>query len=96
LTKESSFSNLGKYLEEVQFYEPNLANTFFFLIGMKGDLVSNVSIEKITQFAVEKNLPYFQLSSKTGEFVEECMDRCVNHIIENIKKQENESWCDIL
>jgi Ras-related protein Rab-1A len=108
LTDKESFSRVGEWLEEVKKYTEDAC---IFLIGTKGDQKSKVPADKITLFAVENHLQYFQMSSKTGENVEESIDQCIHQIIEKnkhnfgkektriapIKKVENESvsWCNI-
>jgi GTPase SAR1 family protein len=73
---------LGKWLKEIR---DNTENASIFLIGTKGDLTIKVPADKITLFAVENNLNYFQVSSKTGENVDESMDQCINEMIEKNK-----------
>jgi Ras-related protein Rab-1A len=101
LTDKDSFSRVSEWLQEVQ---KHTGDPCIFLIGTKADQTSDVPADKITLFAVENHLQYFQLSSKTGENVEESIDQCIDQIIQKnkhnfgkqkiarIKKVENQSY----
>jgi len=71
LTDNSSFQNIAKWMKKVSKFN---SNTILYLIGSKSDLDSKrvVSQASAQEFAKAYQMPYLEISSKTGENVEQC------------------------
>ena len=78
---KKSFAALTKWIIEAENYGTNPKNTTFFLCANKCDLPQQVPVEKAKRFAAANDMQYFQVSSKTGETIDEMFNCLLNTII---------------
>jgi Ras-related protein Rab-1A len=85
LTNEESFKNVETWLNQIKRHASK--DTISFLIGTKADLIDErkISQDRISLFSFENKMKYFQLSSKTGENVNNAINQCINELIEKNK-----------
>ena len=86
LTKKESFNNLKFYLEAIQ---QNTENIFIIIFGNKIDIGKDrweVAPEEAKNFAKDLNLPYFEVSPKTKQGINEGISYLVNEIYEKSEK----------
>jgi len=74
MTNRNSFKRLENYLDELKFLNEN--NVHIILVGTFLDMnkIRTVKEEDITRFAKKHNLQYIEISSKTGQNVDECFN----------------------
>ena len=95
VTKKTTFEKLEFWIEDLKENSDNLDNLFIYLIGNKNDLEQKrqVSYEEAQSFAMERNLPYIEVSAKTGDNIKKLFDEMVKgtltKIINNEKKENN-------
>ncbi|MHA1608209.1 MAG: GTP-binding protein [Candidatus Freyarchaeota archaeon] len=68
VTNYESFEHLPSWIEEVEQYCGDIP---MILVGNKRDLPRSVPLEDALEFAIKRNLLYFETSAKTGENVNE-------------------------
>ena len=83
ITRKSTFDNLNIWLNEIRetYYNPRLV-----LFGNKVDMSDNyreVSTEEAKKYAESQNLPYFEISAKTRQGMNEGLSYIVNEIYDN-------------
>ena len=95
ITKRDTFEKLEFWLEDLKENSDNLNNLFIYLIGNKNDLEERreVDFEEANKFAKEKNIPYIEVSAKTGNNIKKLFDEMIKgtltKIITNEKKENN-------
>ena len=95
ITKRDTFEKLEFWLEDLKENSDNLNNLFIYLIGNKNDLEERreVDFEEANNFAKEKNIPYIEVSAKTGNNIKKLFDEMIKgtltKIITNEKKENN-------
>ena len=95
LTKRDTFEKLEFWLEDLKENSDNLNNLFIYLIGNKNDLEERreVDFEEANKFAKEKNIPYIEVSAKTGNNIKKLFDEMIKGTLTKIitfeKKQNN-------
>ena len=95
ITKRDTFEKLEFWLEDLKENSDNLNNLFIYLIGNKNDLEERreVDFEEANKFAKEKNIPYIEVSAKTGNNIKKLFDEMIkgtlSKIITNEKKENN-------
>ena len=95
ITKRDTFEKLEFWLEDLKENSDNLNNLFIYLIGNNNDLEERreVDFEKANNFAKEKNIPYIEVSAKTGNNIKKLFDEMIkgtlSKIITNEKKENN-------
>ena len=67
----SSFSDVEHWVTDANKYTKKSS---LFLVGTKDDLGASVDVEEARDFAYENDIPYYQVSSKTGEGVNEIFE----------------------
>ena len=83
LTKKETFDNLKFLLDEIKetYYNPRLV-----LFGNKSEMQRDqweVTTEEAKKYAESHNLPYFEVSAKTKQGINEGLSYIVNDIYEN-------------
>ena len=95
ITKRDTFEKLEFWLEDLKENSDNLNNLFIYLIGNKNDLEERreLDFEEANNFAKEKNIPYIEVSAKTGNNIKKLFDEMIkgtlSKIITNEKKENN-------
>ena len=95
ITKRDTFEKLEFWLEDLKENSDNLNNLFIYLIGNKNDLEERreVDFEEANKFAKEKNIPYIEVSAKTGNNIKKLFDEMIKGTLTKIitfeKKQNN-------
>ena len=95
IMKRDTFEKLEFWLEDLKENSDNLNNLFIYLIGNKNDLEERreVDFEEANNFAKEKNIPYIEVSAKTGNNIKKLFDEMLkgtlSKIITNEKKENN-------
>jgi small GTP-binding protein len=81
VTDAKSFENIEKWMNNIFTHADQ--NVFKFLLGNKVDLVAERAVTK--EHAMEKakkyNMEYWETSAKTGEGINECVEKLVKTII---------------
>ena len=69
ITKHSSFEKLDFWYKDLKENSDKIEDLFIRLVGNKIDKEESreVSIEEANKYAKDKNLPYFEVSAKTGK-----------------------------
>ena len=85
ITDRNSFQNLNDWLVELE-NNSDLNNLFIYLIGNKNDLQEKrqVTYEEANSFAKSKNIPYIEISAKTGDNIQKLFDGLIKGTIMNI------------
>ena len=85
ITDKNSFKNLDFWIGDLKENADNFDDIFICLIGNKNDKKEEreVSIEEADKYAKEKNLPFFEVSAKTGEGIQ----KLFNEIIKGAMKK---------
>ena len=94
ITKRDTFEKLEFWLEDLKENSDNLNNLFIYLIGNKNDLEERreVDFEEANKFAKEKNIPYIEVSAKTGNNIKKLFDEMIKGTLTKIitfEKKEN-------
>ena len=79
ITSKSSFEKLNFWMEDLKENADNIDDLYICLIGNKIDLEEKreVNIEEAKNFANEKNIPYFEVSAKTGDGIKNLFDETI-------------------
>ncbi len=94
ITNRNSFHNLNLWFEELE-KNLDLNNLYIYLIGNKADLIQEreVSYEEAKDFADKKNIPYIEISAKTGDNINKLFNQMIKgtviKIVEQKKKDKN-------
>ena len=85
IANKISFKNLDFWIGDLKENADNFDDIFICLIGNKNDKKEEreVSIEEADKYAKEKNLPFFEVSAKTGEGIQ----KLFNEIIKGAMKK---------
>lgn len=86
LTNESSFENLGTWLNIL--HEAATPNACIVLVGNKSDLERQVSSEAIRHYAETHKIEYIETSAKLGSNVNEAVRRLVANIEARVSSGE--------
>ena len=91
ITNRDSFSNVQSWLDDV--LDLANANAVTILIGNKSDLSDKrqVTTAEAEQFAKDRSMPYFETSAKTGENVNQAIDKCVE-LVEQLVEEGHLSY----
>ena len=94
ITKRDTFEKLEFWLEDLKENSDNLNNLFIYLIGNKNDLEERreVDFEEANKFAKEKNIPYIEVSAKTGNNIKKLFDEMIKGTLTKIitfEKKQN-------
>ena len=86
ITKRDTFEKLEFWLEDLKENSDNLNNLFIYLIGNKNDLEEKreVDFEEANKFAKEKNIPYIEVSAKTGNNIKKLFDEMIKGTLTKI------------
>ena len=78
ITDRASFEAIENYMPDIQRYAPQYCITI--LVGNKIDLnrARTVSFDEGAQLAEKLGLPFFEISAKTGDGVEESMNELIS------------------
>lgn len=89
ITKELTFNSLDNWFKKI--YENNVKNVELILVGTKKDLYTNREVNKnvAIDFANELKIDYIEVSSKTGDNINELFFKLVSKIIESNKNINN-------
>jgi small GTP-binding protein len=82
LSSSESLNEVVEYLLESKEMCPNYATIV--LVGNKKDLPRKISLEDAQEFALKHNVPYFEISSKTGENIENMFIEIVKQVLKKI------------
>lgn len=85
ITKELTFNSLDNWFKKI--HENNIKNVELILVGTKKDLDANREVNKnvAIDFANELKINYIEVSSKTGNNINELFFKLVSNIIESEK-----------
>ena len=91
ITKRDTFEKLEFWLEDLKENSDNLNNLFIYLIGNKNDLEERreVDFEEANKFAKEKNIPYIEVSAKTGNNIKKLFDDVIKGAMTKMLINEN-------
>ena len=92
ITCRDSFNKLNFWLNDLKNNSDDIDNLFIYLVGNKKDLEEKreVSYDEASEFAYENNIPYIEVSAKTGENIDKLFDEMVKGTIKNIMKKRKE------
>ena len=93
ITDRNSFQKLNIWLDDLKNNSVDLDNIFICLVGNKNDLNEKreVSYEEANKFAKEKNMPYIEVSAKTGDNINKLFSIMTKGtIIKIIEKRKND------
>jgi len=91
-----------KSFEKINFWYNDLINKIkkeeivIYLVGNKVDLEENrqITIEEAEKYANDKNIPYFEVSAKSGDGIKKLFDDITNDIMDKIlnfnEKEDND------
>ena len=91
-----------KSFDKIDFWYNDLINRIkkdeiiIYLVGNKVDLEENrqITIEEAEKYANDKNIPYFEVSAKSGDGIKKLFDDITNDIMDKIsnfnEKEEND------
>ena len=79
ITKRSSFEKLDFWYKDLKENSDKFEDLFICLVGNKIDKEESreVSIEEANKYAKDKNLPYFEVSAKTGKGIKKLFDEII-------------------
>ena len=91
ITNRDSFNKIDFWLKDLKENADNIDNLFIYLIGNKIDLEDKrqVSFEEAKEFASKKNMPYIEVSAKTGQNIKKLFDEMIKGSILNIINKGN-------
>ena len=86
ITNEFSFQKVDFWYNDLK-NNANIDEMFLCLVGNKMDLKQNrvVARETAEKYAKEKNIPYYEVSAKSGEGIKLLFDDIINKIVKKIK-----------
>ena len=93
ITDRSSFQKLNFWLDDLKNNSDDLDNIFICLVGNKNDLNEKreISYEEANKFAEEKNMPYIEVSAKTGDNINKLFGILIKgSIVKIIDKRVND------
>ena len=93
ITKKHTFEKLDYWLEDLKNNADDINDLFIFLIGNKCDLEEKreVSFEEANDYSKKKELPYIEVSAKTGKNVKKLFDETIKGaMIKLMEKNKNE------
>lgn len=85
LTSPNSFTNSINWIQETL---SRATNAHFILVGAKCDLARNVTKEEIDSLLSKINIPYFEISSETGDGVNEVFSKVIELVREVNPKEK--------
>lgn len=85
---KDSYDNLESWLEEIRKHAPDDAVLIF--VGNKCDLESQVSSDEIQEKALRYQLPYIEVSAKTGEQIDSLFEIVARKIVEIRTSKKND------
>ena len=93
ISNRNTFEKLQFWLDDLK-ENADIDNLFIYLVGNKSDKVEEreVSSEEGNKFAKEKNLPFIEVSAKTGENINQLFDDMIKGTIlkiVNFDKKDN-------
>ena len=91
ITNRDSFNKIDFWLKDLKENADNIDNLFIYLIGNKIDLEDKrqVSFEEAKEYASKKNMPYIEVSAKTGQNIKKLFDEMIKGSILNIINKGN-------
>ena len=91
ITKRDSFKKLEFWIEDLKENADNIDNLFIYLIGNKNDMENKreVSYQEASDFAKEKNLPYIEVSAKSGNNIKKLFDEVIKGAMTKMLINEN-------
>ena len=93
ISNKNSFEKLNYWIQDLKENADNINDLFICLIGNKIDKEDKreVSIEETNKFAQENNIPYFEVSAKTGEGIKNLFDEVIKGaMIKMLNSEEKE------
>jgi small GTP-binding protein len=94
ITKELTFNSLDNWFKKI--HENNIKNVELILVGTKKDLDANREVNKnvAIDFANELKIDYIEVSSKTGNNINELFFKLVSNIIDSEKNKNTTINCN--
>jgi len=91
ITKRDTFKKLDFWIEDLKENADNIDNLFIYLIGNKNDMEEKreVSFQEATDFAKDKQLPYIEVSAKTGNNIKKLFDEVIKGAMTKMLTNEN-------
>ena len=92
ISNRSSFEKLEFWLKDLE-ENGDIINLYICLVGNKNDKEDQrqVSLEEADKYAKEKNLPFFEVSAKTGKGIKKLFDNMIKGaMIKMLNKEEKE------
>jgi small GTP-binding protein len=91
ITKRDTFKKLEFWIEDLKENADNIDNLFIYLIGNKNDMEEKreVSFQEATDFAKDKQLPYIEVSAKTGNNIKKLFDEVIKGAMTKMLTNEN-------
>ena len=95
ISNHSSFEKLDFWYNDLKENVGDLNELFICLIGNKIDKENSreVTLEEANNFAKDKNLPYFEVSAKTGQGIKQLFDEVIKgsltKLLTNTEKEDN-------
>ena len=79
ITKRDTFEKLDFWIEDLKENSDNIDNLYIYLIGNKNDMETEreVTEEEANKFAKQKNLPFIEVSAKTGNNIKKLFDEMI-------------------
>ena len=93
ITDRNSFEKLEFWLNDLRENADNIDNLFIYLIGNKNDLEDKrkVSFKEANEYAKQKNIPYIEVSAKTGDNIKKLFEDMVKgtmtYMLNKLKKE---------
>ena len=94
ITKRDTFEKLDFWIEDLKENSDNIDNLYIYLIGNKNDMETEreVTEEEANKFAKQKNVPFIEVSAKTGNNIKKLFDEMIKGTmikIFSIEKKNN-------
>jgi len=78
-----SFETLHHWIEEAKLFAPEEICTL--IVGNKSDLEHKVTTDQVKAFSAEKNIPFVEVSAKTGAGVDDMFEKLTKAILDKLK-----------
>ena len=95
ITKRDTFEKLDFWFKDLEEHSDNIDNLFIYLIGNKNDKAEEreVTFEEANNFANEKEIPYIEVSAKTGNNIKKLFEEMIKGTMKKMftveKKEKN-------
>jgi len=78
-----SFETLHHWIEEAKLFAPEEICTM--IVGNKSDLEHKVSVDQVKAFSAERNIPFVEVSAKSGAGVDDMFEKLTKAILDKMK-----------